>query len=166
MLTKIFAYCLFIKSNDAYNFIRSVNALQCESVSRETFGNSIDLIEQQLVDIDQIDDNVQSNEDILPEKQIDVVLSVDAFSTTVLMREDESKGKNKNMFIYLLIPLKHQYKPIIVHIRNSESGCAIATINEKIDQIYEHLSWSKFNIKYCSCDGDPFYSISRNSIGF
>ena len=160
MLTKIFAYCLFIKSKDAYNFIRLVNALPCERVLRDTFGNNINMIEEQLTDLSRINEIITSHEDIIEPQKIDVVLSVDAFSTTVLMKDNknDTKNDNKNMFIYMLIPLNTNYKPIIVHLHNSPTGAANETVSEKLDQIYESLKFSKFNIKYCSCDGDAFYS--------
>ena len=59
------------------------------------------------------------------------------------------------MFIYLLIPLKHNFKPIILHLQSAPSGTANETI---IHNNVEQLSHTKFNVKYCSCDGDSYYN--------
>lgn len=62
------------------------------------------------------------------------------------------------MFIYLLIPLKHNFKPIILHLRSAPSGAANETIIQNIEKIIEQLSHTKFNVKYCSCNGDSYYN--------
>lgn len=160
MLTKIFSYCIYIKSKDAYNFLRLAVPLPCETILHETFGHQIDNIENQLSDIKKIDDILNEQAQFINEEQIEVVLSVDAFSTTVLMKNDgnEDKNTNKNMFIYLLIPLKCQYKPIILHLESAPSGAANSNVYQNIEYIYNKLSGSKFHMKYCSCDGDSYYS--------
>lgn len=78
-LTKIYAYCLFNKSKEAYNFIRLVN---------------IDVIEEQLTDISKVNEIIKSHEDIIGPQKFDVVLSVDAFSTTVIMKDEKKENKN------------------------------------------------------------------------
>lgn len=105
MLTKIYSYCLFIKSKSAYDFTRLEVPLPCESNLRETSGNQIDFIVEQLINIEKVGDIIEMQKGSFPEKRIDAVLSVDAFSTSVLMKDEEKRGKSKNMFVYLLIPL-------------------------------------------------------------
>ena len=117
MLTKIFSYCLYVKSKDAYNFMRLGIPLPCETILRETFGNQINIIEEQLTDINKLNGIIEEQSQFISEEKVETVLSIDAFSTTVLMKkENENKKENKNMFIYLLIPLKSNYKPIILHL--------------------------------------------------
>ena len=159
MLTKTFSYCIYIKSKDAYNFIRQVIPLPCETILKETFGDQIEMIEKQLTDLKYTDQIIQEQSNYIDDDKIDVVLSVDAFSTTVLMsdKKDEDKSK-KNIFIYLLIPLNSKYKPIILHLESAQSGAANTYVSECIDLLYSKLENSKFNVKYVSCDGDSYYT--------
>ncbi|KAK8836904.1 hypothetical protein M9Y10_037430 [Tritrichomonas musculus] len=79
MLKKFYSYCLFIKSESAYDFTRLVVPLPCETNLRETIGNQIELIEEQLTNIDRVGEIFQLQNECFPEEPIDVVLSVDAF---------------------------------------------------------------------------------------
>lgn len=101
MLTKIYSYCLFIKSKSAYDFTRLVVPLPCETNLRETFGNQIDLIEDQLTNIDRVGEIVQLQNECFPEEPIDVVLSVDAFSTSVLMKDEDNNEKKTKTYLFI-----------------------------------------------------------------
>lgn len=61
MLTKKYSYCLYVKSKSANDFTWIV--VPFETNLRETFGNQIDLIEEQLTNIDKVREKVEMQND-------------------------------------------------------------------------------------------------------
>lgn len=103
MLKKLFSYFLYGKSKDVYNFIPLGIPLPCKAVLRETLGNQINFIEEQLHDIIKLFGVIEEQTQFISEEKIEAVLSKEAFSTTVLMKqENENKKENKKIF-YLFI---------------------------------------------------------------
>lgn len=86
MLKKLFSYFLYGKSKDAYNFMPLGIPLPCKAVLRETFGNQINLIEEQLHDIIKLVGVIEEQTQFISEEKIEAVLSIETFSITVLMK--------------------------------------------------------------------------------
>lgn len=58
-------------------------------------------MEEQLINIEKASEIVEMQKECFPGEMIEIVLSVDAFSTTVLMKDEDKNDKNnRNMFIY------------------------------------------------------------------
>lgn len=69
----------------------------------------------------------------------------------------------KNVFIYLVCPINHKYKPFIVHLHPHQNGQANKDIQDNINIILQKFENSIFDIRYISCDGDTFYQSSFDS---
>lgn len=69
-----------------------------------------------------------------------------------------NKYECKNVFLFLLLPIRTDIKPIILFLKPSKSGSANSEIHSIISVILKTLRKSCFNVRYVSCDGDRFYN--------
>ena len=162
--TKIYAYELFCKGQAAYNFLCKLFQFPSESTLRRKFDKKVNLHESSLTNLSDLNSILAKQKKMysLKDKKIDAVLAVDAFAGTILkkVKNDENKNNNpdKHVFMFLFCPVITKYKPFLGHLFPSKSGSANSNIDSIIDQIKFKSTFSNFQIKYISIDGDPHYS--------
>lgn len=162
--TKIYAYELFCKSPSAYKFLSKLLQFPSESTLRRKFDKKVFLHKTALTNVSNLDSIFLNQKKIysLKEEKIDVVLAVDAFAGTILKRlkddENQNQNPNKHVFMFLFCPVLTKFKTFLGHLYPAQSGSANSMIDSLINQIKIKSSFSNFQIKYISIDGDAHYS--------
>ena len=118
-----------------------------------TFQNEISEYRKYIENVDFCSEILKLKETQLKEEFMLSVLSIDAFTTTILKKE--LKENDNHCFIFNIQPFVTFYKNFIVHLEPSNKGNASQKIDEITSKIVKNPS--KFKIFFISVDGDLHY---------
>ena len=154
---------LFFLGPKCYDYIRKIFTLPNPKTIKRHFKPAINNWKLSLVNLIYICDILQlfrRKYDLAPDREIDIVLGVDALSMDIFKSKDDECD---SAFMFLIMPLSCEYKPISIHLLPDCNGKAGKDILDKLDTIIKILKEQHFNILYIATDGDSGYQSKHNA---
>lgn len=96
---------------------------------------------------------------------IDVVLGVDAISMEPVTEDALGvKIGHNHVFLFHLMPLQCELKPICLHLQTQKGGNAGPAVRNRLEQLTSVLTALNFRVHYWSTDGDSGYATIHKEL--
>ena len=90
---------------------------------------------------------------------IEIVVGIDAMAMEPVPEGSYGAQKDDNhVFLFQVLPLQCELKPICVHLMTQKGGNAGAAVRERLDMVRKALHDEKFDVQYVATDGDSGYA--------
>jgi hypothetical protein len=141
-----------------YQFLHQIFGLPSPSTIWRHWHKDLHTLSLQLTEADFLDQallDCRVQYEIPSSEMIDAVLGVDAFSILPDVKPDLT---NRSCFLFMIIPLKFNWKPFPIRLKPYLHGSADQLIQQEITNLLSMLARRQCFVHFVASDGDPGYS--------
>ena len=164
---KMTMLCFILRSlgAKAYDYMRQFLALPAKVTLVRHYEGELRLWEASLCDLDCIPMLLASwmGREHALDKPIEVVLGVDAMSMEPIVLAEEEDPHN-NVFMFQLLPLRMEYKPLPIHLMTRPSGTAGPTVLQRLHEVSAILGSKGVIVRAIATDGDSSYQSMHEAM--
>lgn len=161
------AFVVHSLGSKAYNYLRAFIPLPVRQTLFNHFGEPLNAWRESLLNFTQagnICSLFRRRHNLADSEKIEVVLAVDAMAIQpVSVPEFGATPGDNHVFLFEILPLSCQLKPMSVHIMTQRNGNAGEVVIKRIGELKEILAKHRFKVRCIASDGDRGYdSLHRD----